>query len=86
MAMVIRRYNTMYIVQERRIRASTEATGCRHWVSIAADDSLWTSIRHFFQVFSSSTCYKKDRDDAKAPNNNRGMTYQSNGKELCNMM
>ena len=29
----------------------------------------------FSQVFSSTTCYKKDRGDVKAPNNIMGMTY-----------
>ncbi len=36
----------------------------------------------FFRVFSSSTRWKGAQGDVKAPNNNRGMTYQSNGREL----
>ncbi len=53
---------------------------------------LWPMIdfRHryieFFWVFSLPTRYKRDRGDVEDPNNNRGMTYQSNGKELENTM
>ena len=35
-----------------------------------------------FRVFSLSTRFSAGRGDVKVPNNNRGMTYQSNGKEL----
>ena len=35
-----------------------------------------------FPSFFIVTCYKRDPGDVKDPNNNRGMTYQSNGKEL----
>ena len=38
----------------------------------------------FFRVFSSTPCYKRDRGDVKAPNNNRGMTYQTDKKEFTN--
>ncbi len=40
-----------------------------------------TKKRQFFQVFSSSTRWKGAQGDVKAPNNNRGMTYQSNRKQ-----
>jgi hypothetical protein len=40
----------------------------------------------FFQVFSSSTDWKGGWGDNEAPNNNRDMTYQSNGKELRKMI
>ena len=39
-----------------------------------------------FQFFSLSTCYKRAQADVKAPNNNRGMTCLSDGKELNNMV
>ncbi len=40
----------------------------------------------FFSVFSLSTCWKGGLDDFEAPNDNRGMTYQTDGKELSNFM
>ncbi len=39
----------------------------------------------FFRVFSLSTCWKGGTDDVKAPDN-KGMTYQTDGKELSNTM
>jgi hypothetical protein len=45
-----------------------DATGCHHWASIATQ-------MPFFCVFSSSTCRKRSRVDAKAPVFNRGMTW-----------
>ncbi len=33
MAMTMRPYNIVRITQERRFRALTEATGCRHWAT-----------------------------------------------------
>ena len=35
----------------------------------------------FFEFFHRQTRWKRGLGDVKAPNNNRGMTYQSNGKE-----
>jgi hypothetical protein len=40
----------------------------------------------FFWVFSPSPCYKRDQGDVKAPNNNKDMTYQTDGKEFNNKM
>ncbi len=40
----------------------------------------------FVKDFSLSTCYKRDWGDVKAPNNNRGMTYHTDGKEFSNTM
>jgi hypothetical protein len=39
-----------------------------------ADDSIWTLMG------------QRDQGDVKDPNNNRGMPYRSNGKELGNTM
>ncbi len=39
----------------------------------------------FFQVFSSSTHWKGISSDVKTPNNNWGMTYQTDEKHLNNM-
>ena len=59
-----------------------DATGCRHWASITADSSKMDISTPFFCVFSSSTCRKWSRVGAKAPVFNRGMTYQSDRKDL----
>ena len=40
----------------------------------------------FFRVFSLSTRWKGGSGDVKTPNNNRGMTYQNEGKDLGNAM
>ncbi len=36
----------------------------------------------FFSEFFILNLQKRDQGEVKAPNTNRGMTYQSNGKEL----
>ncbi len=52
MAMAMRRYVTACIAQWRRSRASLEATGRRHWVSIMSDNINRTWLReYFFDVF-----------------------------------
>ena len=44
-------------------------------------------ILHFFQAFSSSTSWKGVLDDnIKAPNNKRGMTYQTDQKDLIELI
>ncbi len=40
-----------HIAQWRRSRASLEATGCRHWVSIMFDNKKGTYLRQFFVLF-----------------------------------
>ena len=78
LALLVRWYVTKCIDQRRVFRAIREATGCRHRVSMAAN------ICHpvfFFEFFHRQTRWKRGLGDVKAPNNNRGMTYQSNGKE-----
>jgi hypothetical protein len=54
MAKVMRRYVTAQIAQWKRSRASLEATGRRHWVSIMSDNINRTWLRCFFSMFSSS--------------------------------
>ncbi len=58
MAMAMCRYVTAHIAQWRRSRASLEATGCRHWVSIMSDNINWTWLRWFFDVFIIKTVGK----------------------------
>ncbi len=54
MAMAMRRYVTARIAQCRRSRASLEATGCHHQVSIMSNNINRTWLRRFFLMFSSS--------------------------------
>ncbi len=54
MAMAMRRYVTTHIARWRRSRASLEATGRCHWVSIMSDNINRTWLRCFFFVFSLS--------------------------------
>ena len=54
MAMAMHRYVTACIAQWRRLRASLDATGRHHWVSIMSDDINRTWLRRFFLMFSLS--------------------------------
>jgi hypothetical protein len=54
MAAAVRRYNTACIAQWRRSRALVEATGRRPRASIAANSCIWSHMRRYFLVFSSS--------------------------------
>ncbi len=69
------------IAQWRRSRASREATGCRHWVSIIPDNIVQKWIRHFL-CFHRQNRRKRSRVDAKNPAFNRGMTYQTKEEGL----
>ncbi len=82
MAMAMCRYVTVCITRWRRSRASLEATGRRHWVSIMSDNINWTWLRCFFLCFHHQNRKKRSRVDAKTPVFNRGMTYQSKQKGL----
>ncbi len=54
MAMAMRRYVTACIAWWRRSRASLEATGRHHWVSIMSNNINQTWLQWFFSMFSSS--------------------------------
>ncbi len=82
MAMVMRRYVTACIARWRRSRASLEATGRRHQVSIMSNNINWTWLRRFFLCFHCQNRRKRSHVDAKTLVFNRGMTYQSNQKGL----
>ncbi len=58
MAMAMRRYVTAHIVRWRRSRASLEATGRRHQVSIMSDNINRTWLWCFFYVFIVKTVGK----------------------------
>jgi hypothetical protein len=59
MAMAMRRYVTTRITRWRRSRASLEATGRRHWASIAANSCNQSSLPHFFLSFFFVNLHKK---------------------------
>ena len=82
MAMAMRRYHTTRFAQKWGSMATAESTGRRHQVSIAADSINRSRKSQFFQVFSSSIRWKGGSGDVKAPNNNRGMTYQNDHKQV----
>ncbi len=58
MAMAMRWYVTAWIARWRRSRASLEATGRHHWVSIMSDNINRTWLRRFFYVFILKTVGK----------------------------
>ncbi len=61
MAMAMRRYITACIARWMRSRASLEATGGPHWVSIMPNNIVWTWLRLFFNVFIVKTVGKGHR-------------------------
>ncbi len=65
MAMAMHRYVTARIAQWRRSRASLEATGCRHRVSIMSDKLNRTWLRWYIQCFHCQNCRKRSWVDAK---------------------
>jgi hypothetical protein len=79
MAIALRRYNTACITQWRRSRASPEATGCHHWASTRSNSITGTCQRRFCSM------RKRPQSTRISPNNNRGMTYQTDEKHLTSM-
>jgi len=55
LSVAVCRDDTKCITRWRGGRATPEATGCRHWASIAADRMNRSRKSHFFRVFSSLT-------------------------------
>jgi hypothetical protein len=84
-AVAVRRYVTAHIAWWRRSRASLEAIGHHHWVSIMSDNIIGTYLCRFYWYFSSSTCWKRVHSKRIAPTNTRGMTYQIKEKHLSNL-
>jgi hypothetical protein len=83
MAMEVRRYNTTCIARWKRCRAMLDATDSSYWASIAANSSQFGHTNAIFLcAFSLSTRRKRSQGDAKAHVFNRGMTYQSDWKDL----
>jgi hypothetical protein len=82
MAMAMRWYVTVCIARWRRSRASLEATGHRHWVSVMSNNINRKWLQHFFRCFHRQNRRKRSRVDTKTPVFNKGMTYQSKQKGL----
>ncbi len=82
---MLTRMNASGHYSNRRSRALIEATGRRHWAGIAADKGNRSCIRRFFDVFHHKTHRKRLLVEAKAPINNRGMTYQNDEKDINNL-
>ncbi len=83
MAMAMHRYDTKRIARWSGTRATPEATGRCHLVSIATDRINRSRKSQFFILL---TCWKGGTGDVKTSTNNRGMTYQTDGKDLSNNM
>ena len=74
MAIAMRRYYTERIAQWRRFIAFIKATKRHHWVSTRSD--IAQSDMPMLVVLDISSG-KRAPVDMLAPNNNRGMTYQT---------
>ncbi len=73
------RYNTAHIARWRRFVAFIKATKHHHWASTCSDrHQLDTPM----PVVCSISSWKRARVDMLALNNNRGMTYQTDVKQL----
>ncbi len=80
MSIAMLRYVIEHITQWRRSRASLETTGCRHWAHICSNKSNWPCQYRLFLSFLWSTGCKQAQSKRMAPNDNRGMTYWTDGK------
>ena len=85
MAVAMCWYATMLITQWRGSRASLEATGRRHRASTCSDNIKGTCLSCFL-YFSPSSCLKRLWGKRMAPINNRGVTYQTDGKHLTSLI
>jgi hypothetical protein len=74
------------IAQWRRSRASLETTGCHHRASTCSDSHQSDMPTPVFRCFSSSNRQKRPQITRIAPNNNRGMTYQTDETHLSSMI
>ncbi len=80
MAIAMWRYDTARIGRWRGSRASLEANGFHHWASTYSNSNTG-----FVQCFSSSNHWKGPKSTRKAPNNNWGMTYQTDEMHLTSL-
>ncbi len=74
--------------QWKRSRASLDATGCHHWASTCSDThqlDMPTPVFLMFFIVKSSKKATNTRSTRIAPNNNRGMTYQTDEAHLTSL-
>jgi hypothetical protein len=62
--------------------AFIKATKCHHWASTHSDTINWTHLPLIFGVYFIVKSLKKS---SSCPNNNRGMTYQTDEKHIIDM-
>jgi hypothetical protein len=82
MAMAVHRYNTTHIAQWRKSRAMLKPLVAAIRQVLRPLVAIGHTNAGFFMFFSLSTCKKRLQVNAKAPVFNKGMTYQSDGKDL----
>ena len=83
MAVTVRQYYTAHISRWRRFMAFIKATKRHHRASTCSDITQPDTPAPFNLDISS---WKRAPVDTLAPNNNRGMTYQTDGKLLSKMI
>jgi hypothetical protein len=81
MAVVVRPYYTARIAQWRRFMAFLKATKYRHRASTRSDSINQTCLPLIIGVYF---IVKSLKNGSSCPNNNRGMTHQSDEKHLNN--
>ncbi len=82
-AIAMRRYYTARIARWRRFLAFIKATKRRHWASTRSDitqSDMPTPISGVYFIIKSL------KKSSSCPNNNRGVTHQTNEKHLNNML
>jgi len=82
MAIAVRRYYTVRIAQWRRLVAFIKATKRRHWASTRSDRHQSDMPTPISGVYFIAKLFKKS---SSCPNNNRGVTYQTDEKHLNKM-
>jgi hypothetical protein len=82
MAIAMRWYYTAHIARWRWFLAFQKATKLLHRASTRSDITNRTRQRRFFLTFHGE---KRAQVDMLAPYNNRGMTYQTNQKNITNL-
>ena len=80
-AMALQWCDKVGIVRWRRSRAPLEATGRRHRASTCSNNINWPYLPLFYWCFSMVNMLKNGQSKRMAPTNNRGMTYQTEGKQ-----
>jgi hypothetical protein len=82
MAIAVRRYYTVRIARWRRFVAFIKATKRRHWESARSDRHQLYMPTPISGVYFIIKSLKKS---SSCPNNNRGVTHQTDEKHLNNM-